>query len=94
MAEVVSGKISATHDAEARIERPDGSRVTVIVNIGPLKNDCGEVPGAINGFYDITERKGTEQALRQAHVQLAAALVSSNKPSPSRAIESLTWLLS
>jgi PAS domain S-box-containing protein len=38
MAEVVAGKIPGAHDAEVVIERPDGSRVTVIVNIRPLKN--------------------------------------------------------
>ena len=62
MAEVVSGKIPAAHDAEVLIERPDGSRVTVIVNIRPLKNERGEITGAINCFYDITERKQAERA--------------------------------
>ena len=38
MAEVVSGKISEARDAEVLIERPDGSRITVVVNIRPLKN--------------------------------------------------------
>ena len=66
MAEVVSGKISAVHDAEVVIERPDGSRVTVLVNIRPLKNDRGEVTGAINCFYDITERKQMEGALEES----------------------------
>jgi PAS domain S-box-containing protein len=66
MAEVVSGKITAAHDAEVVIERPDGSRVTVLVNIRPLKNDRGEVIGAINCFYDITQRKKTEQLLAEA----------------------------
>jgi PAS domain S-box-containing protein len=60
MAEVVSGKISAVHNGEVLIERPDGSHVTVLVNIRPLKNDRGEVTGAINCFYEITERKQTE----------------------------------
>src|SRR5688572_7864886 len=62
MAEVVSGKVSAIHDGEVHIERPDGSHVTVIVNIRPLKNDRGEVSGAINCFYDITKRKQDEDA--------------------------------
>ena len=70
MAEVVSGKIPGAHDAEVHIERPDGSRVTVIVNIRPLKNDLEEVTGAINCFYDITERKRSEEALRQAQEEL------------------------
>jgi len=60
MAEVVLGKVSAVHNGEVLIERPDGSHVTVLVNIRPLKNDRGEVTGAINCFYDITERKQTE----------------------------------
>jgi PAS domain S-box-containing protein len=74
MAEVVSGKITAAHDAEVLIERPDGSRVTVLVNIRPLKNDQGEVIGAINCFYDITERKRAETAASR----LAAVVQSSH----------------
>ena len=65
MAEVVSGRISEARDAEVLIERPDGSQVTVVVNIRPLKNDRGEVTGAINCFYDITERKRHEQRLTE-----------------------------
>jgi len=65
MAEVLSGKISAMHDAEVTIERNDSSRITVMVNIRPLKNEQGEVTGAINCFYDITERKQAEQTVRE-----------------------------
>jgi PAS domain S-box-containing protein len=61
MAEVLNGKISEARDAEVLIERPDGSRVAVVVNIRSLKNQRGEVTGAINCFYDITERKEAEQ---------------------------------
>jgi len=61
MAEVVSGKIQEARDAEVLIERPDGSRVTVIVNIRPLTNQRGEIIGAINCFYDISERKRAEE---------------------------------
>jgi len=63
MAEVVSGNIPEVRDAEVLIERPDGSRVTVVVNIRPLKNVRGEVIGAINCFYDISERKRAESEL-------------------------------
>jgi two-component system, chemotaxis family, CheB/CheR fusion protein len=48
------------------IERPDGSRITVVVNILPLKNHRGEITGAINCFYDITERKQAEEAMRES----------------------------
>ena len=70
MAEVVAGKIPAAHDAEVVIERPDGSRITVVVNIRPLKTARGEITGAINCFYDITQRKQAEEALAQSHAQL------------------------
>ena len=69
MAEVVSGKISEARDAEVLIARPDGTRVTVIVNIRPLKQH-GEIIGAINCFYDISQRKQAEEALQQAHDEL------------------------
>lgn len=71
MAQVVAGKIPAVHDAEVVIERPDGSCVTVIVNIRPLTNKQGEITGAINCFYDITERKRSDQLLALAQTQLA-----------------------
>jgi two-component system CheB/CheR fusion protein len=70
MAEVVSGKITEVRDAEVLIERPNGSRITVIVNIRPLKNRQGEIRGAINCFYDITERKQAEERLREYAAKL------------------------
>lgn len=70
MAKVVSGKISEARDAEVLIARPDGTQVTVIVNIRPLKDQDGEITGAINCFYDISERKQAEDALQQAHDKL------------------------
>jgi PAS domain S-box-containing protein len=74
MAEVASGKVSVVHNGEVLIERPDGSHVTVLVNIRPLKNDRGEVTGAINCFYDITDRKAAETAA----MRLAAVVRSSH----------------
>jgi PAS domain S-box-containing protein len=55
------------------IERPDGSRVTVIVNIRPLKDERGAVVGAVNCFYDITERMRVEEELRESAVKLSDA---------------------
>lgn len=64
MAEVLSGKIPEVRNSEVHIERPDGSRVIAIVNILPLKNERGEITGAVNCFSDITDHKRSEVALR------------------------------
>jgi len=61
MAEVLTGKIPEARDMEVLIERPDGSQIVAVVNIRPLENQRGEITGAINCFYDITERKQDEQ---------------------------------
>lgn len=59
MADVLSGRISGVFDAEVHIERPDGSRVAVIVNIVPLIDD-GHIVGATNSFYDVADRSYVE----------------------------------
>jgi signal transduction histidine kinase len=80
MAQVVSGKIPGVHDAEVLIERPDGSRITVVVNIRPLRTERGEVTGAINCFYDITERKQAEQeSLKQSREHQSRLLKQSRQ---------------
>jgi PAS domain S-box-containing protein len=58
------------HGLEVLIERPDGSRRTVLVHIEPLLDDQGGVLGAINGFQDISDRKGVELELRQSRQDL------------------------
>jgi len=66
MAQVVAGTLPEAYDEEVVIERPDSSRITVVVNIRPLKSARGAILGAINCFYDITSRKETEEKLRDA----------------------------
>jgi len=50
------------HNVEVFIERPDGSRLPVLVNFAALRNTQGEITGAITSFVDITERKRAEKA--------------------------------
>ena len=51
---------SAARDQEVVIERPDGTRVVVLVNIDPLHGADGALVGAVNCFKDITARKQAE----------------------------------
>jgi PAS domain-containing protein len=58
----------AARDLERTVERADGSRVIVSLNIDPLRNAKGEIIGAVNCFLDITERKRTEAALKHSRL--------------------------
>jgi PAS domain S-box-containing protein len=72
MAEVLRGKREMVNDAEVVLEQPNGSRLNCIVNIRPLKNEHGTITGAINCFYDITERKAVAAAQRRIEVLAAS----------------------
>ncbi len=74
MGDVLSGQIPEIHDAEVHIQRPDGSRIIVLVNIAPLTDDRGSIIGAINCFYDVTESKRTETRTQDRLRALAAEL--------------------
>jgi signal transduction histidine kinase len=71
MSLVVTGEVSEVRNGEVIIERPDGSRITVIVNIRQLKGPNGEIAGAINCFYDITERSLLERERQKQTEALA-----------------------
>ncbi|HZZ20634.1 MAG TPA: response regulator [Opitutaceae bacterium] len=73
MADVISGRLLRVTDVEIMIARPDGSRRSAIVNIAPLVDERGMVTGAINCFYDISERKAAEIEL-QANSQWLKAV--------------------
>jgi signal transduction histidine kinase len=75
MAEVLAGTLAEARDIEVQIERPDGTWVTVVVNIRALRNGDGEIVGAINCFADITEQKNSEKMrleLREREQKAAA----------------------
>jgi PAS domain S-box-containing protein len=65
MARVLNGAAPVRNE-EVVIERPDGSRITVLVNIDPIKDADGNIAGAINVFQDITEQKRLFETLRDS----------------------------
>lgn len=70
--EVLRTGISALN-VELAIERPDGTRLPVVMNFAPLKNARGTVTGAVTCFTDIRDRKRIEQTLQTAMVEVERA---------------------
>jgi PAS domain S-box-containing protein len=60
--------------AEIVIERPDGSRVPVLMNAAPLLDRSGRVEGAVCSFQELTERKRAEDALRASQAELQSVI--------------------
>ena len=60
----------AVHDQEVIVECPDGTRHTVLVNITPVLAGDKALLGAINIFFDITERKQAQEDLLAANAHL------------------------
>ena len=56
MADVLAGKVSGIYDAEVHVERPDGSRIVVMVNVAPMVDENGLIVGAVNSFREIPLR--------------------------------------
>ncbi len=65
MTRILKNEVPAMQDMEVVVERPDGSRITLVVNVVPLKDERGEVTGAITCFYDVTERSRLERRLQE-----------------------------
>jgi PAS domain S-box-containing protein len=72
----------AARNENVVIERPDGSRVSVLVNIDPIHDESGRIVGAINAFHD-TSACITANAAERTHEEgernrLAAIVESSD----------------
>jgi PAS domain S-box-containing protein len=65
---------SEYNGAEIIVERPDGSRITVLANATPIHDASGRLLGAVNVLLDISDRKRAEET--QA---LLAAIVESSE---------------
>jgi PAS domain S-box-containing protein len=70
---VVRSVLPAVFDAEVVTHRPDGTQLTLIVNIRPKKYDSEEITGVINCFYDLADRKQTDEVLLLANAAMEAA---------------------
>ena len=59
---------------ELAIERADGSRVTVLVDIDPVTDEHGKLLGTVIALHDVTEVKRAERELREQREQLETLL--------------------
>jgi PAS domain S-box-containing protein len=61
---------------EIIVERPDGARATTLAHANPFIDGEGKLLGAVNVLVDISARKQAEEALREAHDQLAEKVIA------------------
>ena len=87
---------------ELVLERPDSSRIDVLVNIAPLRDAVGRISGAVNIFQDISEIRRSQQErelllheLERSNQELSqfSYAVSHDLQAPVRNVRALTQLL-
>ena len=72
MIDVCRGRIPSVQDKEFIIERRDGARISVVVNMVPIKDENGVITCALGTIHDITSRKAAELALQESDQWLKA----------------------
>ena len=84
------------------LERPDSSRIDVLVNIAPLRDAAGQISGAVNIFQDISEIRRVQHQrelllheLERSNQELSqfSYAVSHDLQAPVRNMRALTQLL-
>lgn len=53
--------------------RPDGSRLHILCNAAPIRDDQGNITGGLVAWRDVTELHRAEQALRESEAKLRLA---------------------
>lgn len=85
----------SVRNVELGVPRLDGSVSWTLVNAQPVRDQDGNLLGAVASFFDITERKLTEEALRMSNhdLQAYAYTVSHDLQEPLRMVSAYIDLL-
>ena len=78
MARIFHGEHLEPNELEIIVEQRSGSRRNVIVNPQALRDEQGNIVGAISCLYDITDRKRAEEALWESQRRLRLAQEAGN----------------
>lgn len=57
--------------AQGKVERPDGTAIWAMVHIEPVKDEDGQLIGAINCFHDVTDNVRATELLREKDRRLS-----------------------
>lgn len=63
--QVAAATGAAVLGVQLKYRLEDGETIHTLVNAAPLRNEQGEVSGAVGAFIDVTAQKQAEQALQQ-----------------------------
>jgi hypothetical protein len=66
-------------DRELILERPDESRIVVLINVSPLQDEAGKTVAVVSFFRDITAQKHLEAELREYEQELKHAAEVQNR---------------
>jgi len=68
------------NDAELQLKRKDGSKIEVSLNVSAIRNEEGQVLYSRSIWRDITDRKQTEEALRESEERFRRAITDAPIP--------------
>lgn len=57
-------------DEELVLQRPDGKKISILCNAGPIRDQEGRIIGGVIAWRDIGVLKAVQEALRKAHDEL------------------------
>ena len=81
---VLNGVLPYARNVEFILERADGTKRNIALNIAPIKDASGEIVGALSCFFDVTYRRIAEVALLNYTTELQEAKAIADKANAAK----------